>query len=107
MQIALILSVVILAISYIAMALRFKRMSEIQNQTISDLTESLYNESKKPKTVTYSFGKMDKYTDDDLNLMRSNPQLLETLMKILGNFTILRNDSLRDPSNKDRISEVI
>ncbi len=106
-EVSLLVVVLLLIGCIAALYIYSKQREKVFVQTISEINQQLTSEKNKSKTVTYSFGKIDKYTEEDTNLLRSNPQLLQTIIKILSNFTILRNDSLRNPANSDRIKEVI
>lgn len=96
-----------LMLSTVALYIYLKQKERVYLQTIAELTQKYYSEKDSNKVVTYSFGKFDKYTDDDLNKLKSNKEFLQLVIKILANFTILRTDSLRNPENRVRINEVI
>jgi len=108
MEISLMTTLIItLMLSSIALYIYLKQKERVYLQTIAELTQKYYSEKNSNKVVTYSFGKFDKYTDDDINKLKSNREFLKLVIKILSNFTILRTDSLRNPENRERINEVI
>ena len=97
-----ILSAIYIYSSYVKNA-KLAYTIKIANQEISNLHEQL-NKKKEPRI---QFWKIDKYTDDDLKNIEWNPDVLDSVIKILTYFAVKKTDMYRYEESRELMERLI